>query len=66
MAHKGLALETTPWRFSDTDAIEISGQGRVPSRCIKVASDPWTIAEYLKNTYQHPSRHASTELIDII
>jgi glutathione S-transferase len=55
LAHKGLTVETIPWRFSDTDAIEISGQGRVPSRCTetKVASDSWTIAEYLKNTYQH-------------
>src|SRR5258708_32804892 len=30
LAHKGLTVETIPWRFSDTDAIEMSGQGRGP------------------------------------
>src|SRR5215471_4311545 len=30
LAHKGLAVETIPWRFTDKDAIAFSGQGRVP------------------------------------
>jgi glutathione S-transferase len=30
LAHKGLTVETIPWRFTDTDAIAMSGQGRVP------------------------------------
>ena len=30
LAHKGLTVETIPWRFTDTDAV--SGQGRVPSK----------------------------------
>ena len=56
LAHKGLTVETIPWRFSDTDAIEVSGQGRVPVLLDgdKVVSDSWTIAEYLEDTYQHP------------
>ena len=55
LAHKGLTVETIPWRFSDTDAITMSGQGRVPVLLDgdKVVSDSWTIAEYLEDTYQH-------------
>jgi glutathione S-transferase len=30
LAHKGLAVETIPWRFTDKGAIAFSGQGRVP------------------------------------
>jgi glutathione S-transferase len=30
LAHKGLAVETVPWRFTDKAAIAFSGQGRVP------------------------------------
>jgi len=30
LAHKGLEVETIPWRFSDKAAIAPSGQGRVP------------------------------------
>src|SRR6266446_7829836 len=30
LAHKGLEVETIPWRFAEKDAIAFSGQGRVP------------------------------------
>ena len=30
LAHKGLDVETIPWRFTDKQAIAFSGQGRVP------------------------------------
>ncbi len=30
LAHKGLAVETLPWRFTDRDAIAMSGQDKVP------------------------------------
>ena len=30
LAHKGLAVETVPWRFTDKAAIAFSGQKRVP------------------------------------
>jgi len=55
LAHKGLPVETIPWRFTGKDAIAFSGQGRVP--VIRdggtVVSDSWTIAEYLEE--QHPT-----------
>jgi glutathione S-transferase len=52
-AHKGLAVETIPWRFTDTAAIAFSGQGRVPviHDGETVVFDSWTIAEYLEATY---------------
>jgi glutathione S-transferase len=53
LAHKGLPLETVPWRFTDKDVIAFSGQGRVP--VIRdgetVVHDSWTIAGYLEATY---------------
>jgi hypothetical protein len=53
LAHKGLTVETMPWRFTDKDAIAFSGQGRVPVLLDggKVLSDSWTIAEHLEDTY---------------
>ena len=53
LAHKGLAVETIPWRFTEKDAIAFSKQGRVPvlidgERWI---NDSWAIAEYLENAY---------------
>ncbi len=57
LAHKGLPVETVPWRFSDKAAIAFSGQGRVP--VIRdgetVVSDSWAIAEYLEQRYPAPS-----------
>ncbi len=56
-AHKGLPLETIPWRFTETDALAFSGQGRVP--VIRdgetVVSDSWAIAEYLEDTCPTPT-----------
>jgi glutathione S-transferase len=57
LAHKGLAVETIPWRFTDKDVIAFSGQGRVPVLVDgdKVVSDSWAIATYLEGTYSdHP------------
>ncbi len=57
LAHKGLPVETLPWRFTDKAAIAFSGQGRVP--VIRdddtVVADSWTIAEYLEDNYPTPS-----------
>ena len=58
LAHKALAVETVPWRFTDKDVIAFSGQGRVPVLVDgdKVVSDTWAIATYLEETYSdHPS-----------
>jgi glutathione S-transferase len=53
LAHKGLAVETIPWRFTDKDVIAFSGQGRVPVLVDgdRVVSDSWVIATYLEETY---------------
>jgi glutathione S-transferase len=53
LAHKGLAVETIPWRFTEKDAIAFSGQGRVPVLVDgnTTVADSWAIAEYLERTY---------------
>ncbi len=53
LAHKGLAVETVPWRFTDKDAIAFSGQGRVPVLVDgeRTVSDSWAIALYLEEAY---------------
>jgi glutathione S-transferase len=53
LAHKGLAVETVPWRFTDKDAIAFSGQGKVPVIVDggRTVFDSWTIAEYLEDAY---------------
>ena len=57
LAHKGLPVETVPWRFTDKDVIAFSGQGRVPviRDGDNVVSDSWTIAEYLEEHYPTPT-----------
>jgi glutathione S-transferase len=57
LAHKGLPVETVPWRFTDTEEIAFSGQGRVPviSDGETVVADSWAIAEYLEERYPTPS-----------
>jgi glutathione S-transferase len=73
LAHKGLAVETIPWRFSDKDVIAFSGQGLVPvlidgGHCV---SHSWPIAVYLESTYPDrpslfggPSAMAATRFIN--
>ncbi len=53
LAHKGLDVETMPWRFSDKEAIAFSGQGLVPvvRDGDTIVHDSWAIAEYLDKTY---------------
>ncbi len=52
-AHKGLKLETVPWRFTEKAALAYSGQGLVPviQDGETVVHDSWAIAEYLEDTY---------------
>jgi len=54
LAHKNLAVETIPWRFTDKAAIAASGQGLVPVLVDgdKWIADSWTIANYLEDTYR--------------
>lgn len=53
LAHKGLEVETIPWRFTEKDAIAFSNQGRVPVLVDgeRWVNDSWAIAEYLESTY---------------
>jgi glutathione S-transferase len=53
LAHKGLAFDTIPWRFTDKDTIAFSGQGGVPVLVDgdRVVFDSWTIATYLEDAY---------------
>jgi glutathione S-transferase len=53
LAHKGLAFDAQPWRFTETDRIAFSGQGRVPviQDGAQVVSDSWAIAVYLDQAY---------------
>jgi glutathione S-transferase len=61
LAHKGLPVETIPWRFTAKGEIAFSGQGRVP--VIRdgeaVVADSWAIAEYLEERYPAPSLFGS-------
>lgn len=54
LAHKGLAADCRPWRFTDKEAIAASGQGSVPVLADgdRVISDSWRIAGYLEDQYQ--------------
>jgi glutathione S-transferase len=53
LAHKGLAFETRPWRFTDKEAIAFSGQDKVPvlRDGERVVHDSWAIATYLEEAY---------------
>ena len=57
LAHKGLPVETVPWRFTDRDVIAFSGQAKVPviQDDGKVVFDSWTIAEYLEDQVPTPT-----------
>ena len=52
--HKGLSVETIPWRFTDKDVIAFSAQGRVPVLIDsgKTVVGSWAIADHLEQTYQ--------------
>jgi glutathione S-transferase len=53
LAHKGLAVETIPWRFTEKDVIAFTGQGRVPVLVDgeRGVFDSWSIATYLEQAY---------------
>src|ERR1044071_2431378 len=53
LAHKGLEVETVPWRFTEKDVIAFSGQDRVPVLVDDghVVADSWQIAVSLEDTY---------------
>ncbi|MGQ4646569.1 glutathione S-transferase N-terminal domain-containing protein [Lyngbya aestuarii] len=53
LAHKGLEVETIPWRFTEKEAIAFSGQGKVPVIVDgeNTVFDSWNIANYLEDKY---------------
>ncbi|HZS85052.1 MAG TPA: glutathione S-transferase family protein [Stellaceae bacterium] len=53
LAHKGLAVDARPWRFTEKDAIAFSGQSKVPVIVDggKTVFDSWAIAEHLDAAY---------------
>lgn len=53
LAHKGLDVETVPWRFTEMDVIAFSGQGLVPVLVDgdRVLSDSFAIALHLEAAY---------------
>ena len=53
LAHKGLEVETIPWRFTDKAAIAASGQDKVPvlQDGEAIVHDSWEIARYLDEKY---------------
>jgi glutathione S-transferase len=58
LAHKGLAAESVPWRFTENDALAFAGSTTVPVLVDgeQVIADSWRIAEFLDRTY--PDRPA--------
>ena len=58
LAHKGLAVETVPWRFTEKDKLPAPNEGRVPVIVdgSTVVHDSSAIAEYLERQYpERPS-----------
>lgn len=53
LAHKGLAWESVPWRFSDQARIAPHGSKTVPVLVDgdRAIVDSWAIADYLERTY---------------
>jgi glutathione S-transferase len=53
LAHKELAVETIPWRFTQKAEIAASGQGLVPVLVDgdRWVADSWMIANYLEDAY---------------
>src|SRR5438132_5133907 len=58
LAHKGLAVETVPWRFTEKDKLPQPNAGRVPviRDGDRVVHDSTVIADYLDERY--PDRPA--------
>lgn len=56
-AHKGMPIETIPWRFTETESLAYSGQGRVPviRHEGQVVNDSWAIADYLEDVCPAPT-----------
>ena len=58
LAHKGLAVDSRPWRFTEKDAIAFSDQKKVPVLVDgeQVIHDSWDIMNYLDRAYGEAPR----------
>ncbi|MGP0058743.1 MAG: glutathione S-transferase N-terminal domain-containing protein [Beijerinckiaceae bacterium] len=68
LAHKGLDAECMPWRFTETDRIASSGQGRVPVLVDDrtVIADSWQIALHLEQRFpDRPSLFGTADAIPL-
>lgn len=75
LLHKGLEVETIPWRFTEKHLLGPSGQDRVPvivdgNKQGRWVNDSWRIAEYLDEAYPDrpalmpsPSRRAAAKFV---
>lgn len=63
LAHKGLDVQTVPWRFTEKESIAFSGQGLVPvlQDGGRSVHDSWAIAQYLDEAYPDRPRLFSGE-----
>src|ERR1700709_2059274 len=62
LAHKGLPVETLPWRFTEREAIAFSGQGKGPVIQDEgaVVAARWAIAGYLEDQVPSPTLFGGT------
>ncbi len=53
LAHKGLSVESIPWRFTEKSALAPYGSEKVPVMLDRdrAVADSWIIATYLEDTY---------------
>jgi glutathione S-transferase len=53
LAHKGLAFESVPWRFTERDRLAFAGHEKVPVLVdgTQVVPDSWAIARHLDAAY---------------
>jgi len=61
LAHKGLPVETVPWRYTEKEQLAFACSERVPVIVDqgRAVADSWGIAEYLEDTYpERPSLFA--------
>ena len=66
LAHKGLAVETVPWRFTEKDKLPQPNAGRVPVIVDgeRVVHDSTAIADYLEECYAVRIEVALARVVD--
>ena len=67
-AHKGLPLETIPWRFTEKDQLPQPSQGMVPVLVdgSTVVADSWQILRYLEDHYPARPLFGSEQAVGVL